>query len=128
MRSRFDREYETDEEAKAAAAEAQAQPLARNAPRKVKKTTSDVLAAQLLQALTKSQATAQQIIQDKLEITTMVQGLSKTEANAPKLKKFTEEVIVRFVNLYDVYTQDNGRERMVDLIAPTSFGYAAFLC
>ena len=94
----------------------------------LQKTASDVLAAQLLQALSESQSTAQQIIQDKLEITTLVQGLSKIKTNAPKLKKLTKEDIIEFVDLYDVYTQDNGRERMVDLIAPTSFGYAAFLC
>ena len=45
---------------------AHAQPLATNVPEKVKKTASDVLAAQLLQALSESQATAQQIIQDML--------------------------------------------------------------
>ena len=87
-----------------------------------------MLAAQLLQALSDSQSTVQQIIQDKLEIMTLVHGSSKTETIAPKLKKLTKENIIKFVDLYDVYTQDSGRERMVDLIAPTSFGYVAFLC
>ena len=32
------------------------------------------------------------------------------------------------MDLYEVYAQDNGRDRMVDLIASSSFGYAAFLC
>ena len=97
MKSRLDQEHESDEEAKAAAAWAQAQPQATKASKKAKTTTTDVLAAQLLQALSESQATAQQIIQDKLEITTLVQGLGKTETNAPKLKKFTEEDIFKFV-------------------------------
>ena len=66
---------------------------------------------------------AHQIIQDKLEITTLVQGLGMSETNAPKLMKFTEEDI-KFVDLYEVCVQDDGRDRMVDLIAPTSFGYA----
>ena len=48
MSSRLDQEFETDEEAKAAAAEAQGRPLATNVPKKVKKTTYDVSAAQLL--------------------------------------------------------------------------------
>ena len=60
-------------------------------------------------------------------MTTLVQGLGKTETNAPKLKKFTKENIIKFVDLYELYVQDNVRERMVDLIAPTSFGYAALL-
>ena len=74
IKSRLDQEFENDEGAQAAAAEAQALPQATNAPRKAKKTTSDVLAAQLLQVLSESQATSQQILQDKLDITTLVQG------------------------------------------------------
>ena len=113
MKPRLDQDYESDDEAKQAEAEAQAQPQATNAPRKAKKVTAEVLAAQLLRALTESQSTSQQIIQDKLEITTLVQGLSKTETNAPKLKKITKEDIIKFVDLYDVYVQDNGRDSMV---------------
>ena len=115
MRSGPAQEFQTDEEANAAAAEMQAQSLATKAPKKVKKTASDVLAAQLLQALSESQSTAQKLIQDKLEITTLVQGLSKTKTNAQKIQKLTKEDLIRFVDLYDVYTQDNGRARMVDL-------------
>ena len=124
MKSRLDQDYESDDEAKQAEAEAQAQQQATGAPRKAKKVTSEVLAAQLLRALTESQSTSQQIIQDKLEITTLVQGLSKTETNAPKLKKFTIEDIIKFVDLYD----DSGRDSMMELIVPTSVGYAAVLC
>ena len=86
LKSRFDQDYESDEEAKLAEAEAQAPSQATHAPRKAKKNTSDALAAQLLHALTESQTTAQRILNDKLEITTLVQGLGKTELNAPKLK------------------------------------------
>ena len=128
LKSRLDQDYESDEEAMQAEAEAQAQQQATGAPRKAKKVTSEVLAAQLLRALTESQSTSQQIIQDKLKITTLVQGLSKTETNAPKLKKFTKEDIIRFVDLYDVFVQANGRDSMVELIVPTSVGYAAVLC
>ena len=59
MKSRLGQNYDADEEAKAAAAWAQAQPQATNASRKAKKTTTGVLAAQLLQALPESLATAQ---------------------------------------------------------------------
>ena len=128
LKSRLDQDYESDEEAKQVEAEAQAQQQATGAPRKAKKVTSEVLAAQLLRALTESQSTSQQIIQDKLEITTLVQGLSKNETNAPKLKKLTKEDIIEFVDLYDVYVQANGRDSMVELIAPTLVGYAAVLC
>ena len=68
------------------------------------------------------------MLQDMLEITTLVQGLGKTEINEPKFKKFTEEDIIKFVGLYEVYVKDGGRDSMVGLISPTSLGYAAFLC
>ena len=64
MKSRLDQDYESDKEAKAAAAWVQAQPQAADAPKKAKETTTDVLAAHWLQALSESQATAQQILQD----------------------------------------------------------------
>ena len=86
-----------------------------------------MLAKELLQALTESQATAQQILKDKLEITTLVQGLGKTELNAPKLKKLTKEDFIKFVDLYEVHVASDGRDRMVELIAPSALGYAAFL-
>ena len=110
-----------------AEAEAQAQPQATNAPRKAKKITSEVLAGQLLRALTESQSTTQQIMNDKLEFTTLVQGLGKTELNAPHLSKFTKDTWVKFVELYDIYHQ-KGRDSMVELIVPSSLGYAAYLC
>ena len=72
-----------------------------------------------MQAHSESQATAQQILHKKLEITTLVRSLGKTETNAPKLKKFTKE---------DLDLQDDGRDNLVELIALTSLGYAAFLC
>ena len=65
MKSRLDQDYESDEEAKIAEAEAQAQPQATNATKKAKKITSEVLAGQLLRALTESQSTSQQILSDK---------------------------------------------------------------
>ena len=76
-KSRLDQDYESHEEAKQAEAEAQAQPQATNAPSKAKKITSEVLTSQLLRALTESQSTSQQITNDKLEFTTLVQGLGK---------------------------------------------------
>ena len=124
----LDHDYDSDVESKAATAWAQALPLATTAPKKAKKTATEVFAKELLQALTESQATAQQILKDKLEITTLVQGLGKTELNAPKLRKLTKEDIVKFVDLYEVYVAADGRDRMVELIAPSSLGYAAFLC
>ena len=127
MKLRLDQDYESDEEAKQAEAEAQAQPQATNAPRKAKKITSEVLAGQLLRALTESQSTTQQIMNDKLEFTTLVQGLGKTELNAPHLSKFTKDTWVKFVELYDIYHQ-KGRDSMVERIVPTSLGYAAYLC
>ena len=63
-----------------------------------------------------------------LEITTMVQGFGKTEINAPKLKTFIKKDTIKFVGLYEVYVQDDGLDSMVDLLAPTSLGYTAFLC
>ena len=87
MKSRLDQDYESDEEAKIAEAEAQAQQQATNSPRKAKKITSEVLTSQLLRALTESQSTSRQIMNDKLEFTSLVQGLGKTELNAPKLSK-----------------------------------------
>ena len=115
MKSRLDQDYESDEEAKQAEAEAQAQPQATNAPRKAKKITSEVLAGQLLRALTESQSTSQQIMNDKLEFTSLVQGLGKTELNSPKLSKFTKDTWVKFVELYDIYHL-KGRDSMVELI------------
>ena len=91
MKSRLGQQYESDEEAKPAIAWAQAQPQATTTPKKAKKTTTDSLAVQLLQVLSESQATAQKIRQDKLEITTQVQGLGKSKTKAPKLKEFTEK-------------------------------------
>ena len=128
MKSRLDQDYDPDVDAKAAAAQAQAHPQTTTVPKKAKKTTSDLFAAQLLQALTESQATAQQILHDKLEITTLVQGSGKTEINESKLKKFTKEDYIKFSELYDVYIQNDGRDSVVVLIPPTSLGYAAFLC
>ena len=52
----------------------------------------------------------------------------KTELNAPKLRKLTRDDWVKFAELYDVYHHSDGRDSMVELIAPTSLGYAAFLC
>ena len=127
MKARLDQDYESDEKAKQAAAEAQAEPQATIATKKAKKYTSDVLATQLMRALTESQSTSQQIMSDKLEFTTLVQGLGKTELNAPHLSKFTKDTWVKFVELYDIYHQ-KGRDSMVELIVPSSLGYAAVLC
>ena len=54
MKSRLDQEYESDDDAKAAAAWVQSQPQATKPPKKAKKATSDFLAAQLLQAIAES--------------------------------------------------------------------------
>ena len=43
-------------------------------------------------------------------------------------KKNTKEDIIKSVDLYDVYAQDNGLDSMVELVVPNSFGYAAVLC
>ena len=124
----LDHDYDSDEEPLLATAWAHAQPQATIAPKKAKKTATEVFAKELLQALTESQATAQQILKDKMEITTLVQGLGKTELNAPKLRKLTKEDFIKFVDLYEVYVASDGRDRMVELITPSSLGYAAFLC
>ena len=63
-----------------------------------------------------------------MELTELVQGLGKTEVNAPKLKKLTKESFIKFVELYDGYIQSQGREPMVKLIAVTTRGYAAKIC
>ena len=64
---------------------------------------------------------------DKFEFTTLVKGLGKNELNAPHLSKFTKDTWVKFILLYDIYHQ-KGRDSMVELIVPSSLGYAAFLC
>ena len=51
-----------------------------------------------------------------------------TEINASKFKKLIEENLIKFLVLYDVYRQNNDRDRMTKLIAPTSLAYSAFVC
>ena len=51
-----------------------------------------------------------------------------TKLNAQELNKLTEVDFIQFVEPYKVYVQSDGRDRMVELIAPTSLGHAAFLC
>ena len=129
-KAHLDVEDDSDEEVRTAAAiEEAAQAITSKAPRKAKKTTtSDSLIEQLVRTLTANQSHTQQILQERVELTELVQGLGKTEVNAPKLKKLTKESFIKFVELYDGYNQSQGREPMVNLIAVTTRGYAAKIC
>ena len=101
-KSRVDSEYGSEEEPKAAAVNEEAAHAATSkAPRKAKKTTSDSLIEQLVQTLTANQSHTQQSRPERLELTELVQGLGKTEDNAPKLKKLTKESNIKFVDFYD---------------------------
>ena len=128
-KSRLDSDYDSNEdEAKAAEIGETAPAQATKVPKKAKKTTSDSLIEQLVQTLTANQSHTQQILQERVELTDLVQGLGKTEVDAPKLKKLTKDSFIKFVELYDGYYQARGRERMVERIDPTSRGYAAKIC
>ena len=90
-KAHLDVEDDSDEEARTAAAnEEAAQAATSKAPRKAKKTTSDSLIEQLVRTLTANQSHTQQILQERVELTELVQGLGKREVDAPKFKKLTK--------------------------------------